>query len=55
MTFTHMPEALPLLHRYYEVATGGPHPNWNEYDEAMAKEKRLIASVSLDHMYPLSE
>ncbi len=51
----HMPEALPGLRRYYEMATGGPHPNWEEYDQAMELDRRVLLHISIDHMYPLSE
>lgn len=54
-TMTHMPEALPQLREYYELATGGAHPNWDEYDEAMERERRVLLRVSIDHVYPLSE
>lgn len=46
--FTRMPEALPLLREYYEMASGGPHPNWDEYDEAMAQEQRVVLHISID-------
>ncbi|GAC1443195.1 MAG: PPOX class F420-dependent oxidoreductase [Chloroflexota bacterium] len=50
-----LPEAMPLLRQYYEAANGAPHPDWAEYEEAMTREKRVIASISVDHVYPLSE
>jgi PPOX class probable F420-dependent enzyme len=53
-TMTTMPDALPMLHSYYELATGGPHPDWDEYDRAMAAERRVFASISIDRMYPVS-
>jgi PPOX class probable F420-dependent enzyme len=53
VTFTHMPDALPRLRTYYESATGGPHSNWAEYDEAMEKERRVLGTISIDRMYPL--
>lgn len=31
------------LVRYYESVSGGPHPDWPEYRQAMIDEKRLIA------------
>jgi PPOX class probable F420-dependent enzyme len=50
-SFVHMPEALPGLHRYYEAASGGPHPDWADYDRAMAEERRVLLSVSLDELH----
>ncbi|GAC1399714.1 MAG: PPOX class F420-dependent oxidoreductase [Chloroflexota bacterium] len=49
-----LPDAMPILRKQYEIAAGGPHPDWAEYEEAMTREKRVIASISVDHMYPLS-
>ncbi|MBI4506314.1 MAG: PPOX class F420-dependent oxidoreductase [Chloroflexi bacterium] len=42
------------LRRYYERATGGPHPNWQEYDEAMVREQRLLVLLRIDRLYPVS-
>ncbi len=50
----HLPEAAPLLREYYELASG-PHPDWDEYDQAMVRERRVLAAISVDHLYPLSE
>jgi PPOX class probable F420-dependent enzyme len=50
----HMPDALPMLREYYELATGGPHENWQEYDDAMASERRVLAAISIEGMYPLT-
>ena len=51
--FTHLPDALQGLHTYYEAATGGPHSDWAEYDEAMRREHRVLVTISVDRMYPL--
>lgn len=53
-SFTRLPEAHTALRRYYEAASGGPHPDWEEYDRAMEAEKRVLLSISIDHVYPLS-
>jgi PPOX class probable F420-dependent enzyme len=52
-TLVHLPEALPLLIKYYRLAAG-EHPNWEEYAEAMQSERRVVAIISIDHLYPLS-
>jgi len=31
------------LAEYYELVSGGPHPNWDEYFTAMVDERRLVA------------
>jgi PPOX class probable F420-dependent enzyme len=46
-SFVHLPEALPGLRRYYETASG-PHPNWEEYDQAMQNDRRVLCIVSID-------
>ena len=28
---------------YYELVIGSPHPDWNEYRQAMIDERRLVA------------
>lgn len=48
-TMTHLPEALPMLRAYYEEASG-PHPNWEEYDEAMRADRRVLLQVAIDHI-----
>ncbi len=48
-------EAIPLLRAYYEKAAGRPHEDWEEYDRAMRQERRVLARISIDHMYPLSD
>ena len=53
--FTHLPDAHGELRRYYELASGGPHPDWDEYDRAMAEERRVLLTLSIDRMYPLSD
>jgi PPOX class probable F420-dependent enzyme len=52
---TPMPAALPELHTYYELATGGPHPDWEEYDRAMEDEQRAMVRISIERMYPITE
>lgn len=49
-TFTHLPEARIPLREYFELASGKPHPNWEEYDAAMVEEKRVLVSIHIDHM-----
>jgi PPOX class probable F420-dependent enzyme len=31
---------------YYEVVAGKPHPNWDEFRDAMVAEKRLVATFT---------
>jgi len=39
------------LRAAYRVAGGGEHPDWEEYDRAMAVDRRALVLVSLDHVY----
>ncbi|HLJ65962.1 MAG TPA: PPOX class F420-dependent oxidoreductase [Chloroflexota bacterium] len=52
-SLTHLPDALPLLREYYEMASG-PHPNWEEYDAAMIDDRRVVAALSIDRLYPIA-
>lgn len=35
-----------LLVTYYEAVAGEPHPNWDEYRQAMVDEGRLVARLT---------
>jgi PPOX class probable F420-dependent enzyme len=34
------------LVRYYELVAGAPHPNWDEYRQAMINDQRLLATFT---------
>jgi hypothetical protein len=40
-----------LLRVIYLSAGGGEHPNWEEYDNAMACEARAVVFLSLERVY----
>lgn len=42
--------AAALLRRVYE-SISGPHPDWDEYDQAMIDQGRLVISIRPDHAY----
>ncbi len=46
---------LAELRQVYEGITGKPHPNWQEYDEAMTRDHRVIITLTIEKLYPLSE
>jgi PPOX class probable F420-dependent enzyme len=46
-----LPEALPILEDYYRRISG-EHPNWDEYREAMRRDKRLIVRITVDRAGP---
>lgn len=46
-----LPDAMePLVALYRQIA--GEHPNWDEYREAMVKERRVIISIRPDSAGP---
>jgi PPOX class probable F420-dependent enzyme len=46
------PSLLPgLLRDIYRAAGGGDHPDWDDYDRAMATERRLAIVISIDRAY----
>jgi len=47
----HLPDAMPLLEDYYRRISG-EHPDWQEYREAMRRDKRLIIRVVVDRAGP---
>jgi PPOX class probable F420-dependent enzyme len=47
----HLPEALDLLVDYYRRISG-EHPDWDDYREAMRRERRLIVRISLSRAGP---
>ncbi|GAA4784570.1 TIGR03618 family F420-dependent PPOX class oxidoreductase [Actinomycetospora chlora] len=46
-----LPDALDGLRAYYRQVTG-EHPDWDEYDEAMRRERRVLVRVHLDRAGP---
>lgn len=48
-TIVSLPEAAGRLRQIYR-AVAGEHPNWDEFDEAMVQEQRVVLSISLDRV-----
>ncbi|MFJ2172970.1 PPOX class F420-dependent oxidoreductase [Streptomyces sp. NPDC101062] len=48
-TDPHGPEVEALV-RYYRVAAG-EHPDWDEYRAAMVSERRVLMTMTVDHVY----
>ncbi len=46
-----LPEAMEILVGYYRRLRG-EHPDWDEYREAMVREKRCIIQVTIDRAGP---
>jgi PPOX class probable F420-dependent enzyme len=47
----HLPAAMPLLEDYYRRISG-EHPDWDDYREAMRRDKRLIIRIAIDRAGP---
>jgi len=47
----HLPDAMPILENYYRRISG-EHPDWDDYREAMQRERRLIVRITIDHAGP---
>jgi uncharacterized protein len=46
-------DQLPLLRHIYERIAGRPHPDWDEYDEAMVRDRRVVMAITIDRLYPV--
>ena len=46
VTVVSLPEAMEPLVDYYRRATGGEHPDWDEYRAAMERERRVVLRLS---------
>ncbi|MEJ2859761.1 PPOX class F420-dependent oxidoreductase [Actinomycetospora flava] len=46
-----LPDALEGLRAYYR-AVSGEHPDWDDFDEAMRRERRVLLRVHLDRAGP---
>jgi PPOX class probable F420-dependent enzyme len=44
-------EAAAMLRRVYEAAAGGPHPDWDEFNQAMIDDRRLVVSIHPERAY----
>jgi len=42
------PEAGPRLRQVYEAIAGKPHPNWDEFDQAMIEEQRVVLRIHFE-------
>jgi PPOX class probable F420-dependent enzyme len=48
------PTVLPDLRRVYQLIRGTPHPNWAEFDAAMARDGRCLLALTIERLYPLA-
>ncbi len=47
----HLPDAMELLADYYR-RVAGEHPDWDDYRDAMRRERRLILRISITRAGP---
>ncbi len=47
----HLPEAMDLLVDYYRRVSG-EHPDWDDYRQAMVRDRRVIVAVTLTRAGP---
>jgi PPOX class probable F420-dependent enzyme len=47
----HLPEAMDLLVDYYRRISG-EHPDWQDYRQAMVRDRRVIAAITLTRAGP---
>jgi len=47
----HLPDAMPILEYYYRKISG-EHPDWDDYREAMRRDRRLIVRITIDRAGP---
>jgi PPOX class probable F420-dependent enzyme len=47
----HLPDAMPILEYYYRRISG-EHPDWEDYRDAMRRERRLIVRISIERAGP---
>ncbi|MCW2595709.1 MAG: hypothetical protein JWP39_1597 [Jatrophihabitans sp.] len=47
-----LPEAMDLLIDYYRRASGGEHPDWDEYRAAMTDQKRVLLRFTIERAGP---
>jgi len=42
------------LREYYKLASG-EHPDWDDYDRAMIREKRVLLEITPERIYPTGD
>ncbi len=45
---------LAALRETYELIAGQPHPDWDEFNQAMIDEQQVVMTVEIERMYPLN-
>ncbi len=48
-------DPLPALRETYQLIAGQPHPDWDEFNQAMIDEQQIVMTIEIERLYPLSE
>jgi uncharacterized protein len=48
-------DPLPLLRHVYERIAGKPHPDWDEFNEAMIRDRRVVMTIKIERLYPVED
>jgi PPOX class probable F420-dependent enzyme len=51
-TVVDLPEAMEPLIDYYRRASGGEHPDWDDYRAAMVRDQRVLVRVEITRAGP---
>jgi uncharacterized protein len=48
-------DPLRALRDTYELIGGQPHPDWEEFNQAMLDEQQIVMTIEIERLYPLSD
>lgn len=46
---------LHALRETYQLIAGQPHPDWEEFNQAMIDEQQVVMTIDIERLYPLSD
>jgi uncharacterized protein len=47
-------DPLPALRHVYQLIAGQPHPDWDEFNQAMIDEQQVVMRIEIQRLYPVS-
>jgi uncharacterized protein len=45
-------DPLPVLRHVYQLIAGQPHPDWDEFNQAMIDEQQVVMTIEIERLYP---
>lgn len=48
-------DVLPQLRRIYVRIAGKEHPDWEDFDRAMVRDQRVVLTIEIERLYPISD